>query len=174
MPHHGSITDICRYRKIKFLHMYRISSWRVDIHEISIQKISKTMSKTISHTFSKSNEIKVNIQKKWKVVKNMDGLAQERSNSIANALALIHSYIDLINVSRDPHVMRGDMLYNTINWSPPSTAYMYQGTMSALVQVMVCCLIGAKLLPETMLAYCQLDSWKQISVTFKSKIYHFH
>ena len=35
-------------------------------------------------------------------------------------------------------------------------------------------LLSAKLLPETVLAYCQLDSWEQISVKFESKFYHFH
>ena len=34
---------------------------------------------------------------------------------------------------------------------------------------MDCCLFGTKPLPEPMLAYCQLDSWEQISVTFKSE-----
>ena len=29
-------------------------------------------------------------------------------------------------------------------------------------------------LPEPMLAYCQLDSWKQIPVKFESEFYHFH
>ena len=37
-----------------------------------------------------------------------------------------------------------------------------------LVQVMVCCLFGAKPLPEPRLAYCQLDSLEQISVKFES------
>ena len=43
---------------------------------------------------------------------------------------------------------------------------------SLLIQVMVCRLFGAKPLPEPMLAYCQLDSWEQISV--KSKFCHVH
>ena len=33
--------------------------------------------------------------------------------------------------------------------------------------------IGTKQLPEPMLAYCQLDSWEQISVKFESEFYHF-
>ena len=49
-----------------------------------------------------------------------------------------------------------------------------QWTGLALVQVMACHLFGTKPLPEPMLAYCQLDSWKQISVKFESKFYHFH
>ena len=40
-------------------------------------------------------------------------------------------------------------------------------------QVMTCYLFGAKPLPEPMLAYCQLDSWEQISVKFESEFYHF-
>ena len=55
-----------------------------------------------------------------------------------------------------------------------SAAYMRQWTRSALVQVMACRLFGAKPLPEPMLAYCQLDSWEQISVKFESEFYHFH
>ena len=39
---------------------------------------------------------------------------------------------------------------------------------------MACCLFGAKTSPELMLAYCQLDSWEQISVKFESEFYHFH
>ena len=40
---------------------------------------------------------------------------------------------------------------------------MRQGSGSALVQVKACRLFGAKPLPEPMLAFCQLDSWEQIS-----------
>ena len=58
--------------------------------------------------------------------------------------------------------------------SPPSAAYMRQWTGSAFVQVMACRLFGAKPLSEPMLAICQLDSWKHISVKFKSEFYHFH
>ena len=62
----------------------------------------------------------------------------------------------------------------TLNSSPPSAAYMRQRTESAVVQVIACRLFIAKPLPETMLAYCQLDTWKQISVKFESEFYHFH
>ena len=58
--------------------------------------------------------------------------------------------------------------------SPPIATYMRQWTGSALVQVMACCLFGTKPLPEPMLVYCQLYSWEQISVKFKSEFYHFH
>ena len=51
--------------------------------------------------------------------------------------------------------------------------YMYRWTGSALVQV-TAWHRGAKPLPEPMLAYCQLDSWEQISVKFESEYYHFH
>ena len=57
---------------------------------------------------------------------------------------------------------------------PPSAAYMCQWTGPALVHVMACRLFGAKPLPEPMLAYCELDSWEQISVKFESEFYHFH
>ena len=45
--------------------------------------------------------------------------------------------------------------------SPPSPTYMRQWTVSALVQVMACRLIGAKPLPEQVLTYYQLDTQKQ-------------
>ena len=64
-------------------------------------------------------------------------------------------------------------MYNQINSSPSGAAYMHQWTGSALVEIMASCLFGAKPLPEPMLAYCQLDSWEQISVKFESKFYHF-
>ena len=62
----------------------------------------------------------------------------------------------------------------SINSSSPSAEYMHQWTGSAIVQVMTCQLFGAKPLPETMLAYYQLDSWEQISVKCELKFYHFH
>ena len=61
-----------------------------------------------------------------------------------------------------------------LNSSPPSAAYMRQWTESSLVQVMACRLFGTKPLPEPMLAYCQLDSWEQISVKFELALYHSH
>ena len=62
-----------------------------------------------------------------------------------------------------------------LNSSPPCDAYMRQWIGAALVQVIVCRLLSpAKSLPETILAYCQLDSWNQISVKFESEFYHFH
>ena len=61
-----------------------------------------------------------------------------------------------------------------VNLSPPSAAYMRQWIGSALVQIMAGRLFGTKPLPEPMLAYCQLDSWEQISVNFESELYHFH
>ena len=60
------------------------------------------------------------------------------------------------------------------NSSPPSATYMRQWTGSSLLQVMVCCLFGAKPLPEPMLAYCQFDSLECISVEFEWEFYHFH
>ena len=38
---------------------------------------------------------------------------------------------------------------------------------------MACPLFGAKPLHELMLAYCQLDSWEQISVKFESEFITF-
>ena len=62
----------------------------------------------------------------------------------------------------------------SLNSSPPSAAYMRRWTGLSLVQVMACRLLGAKPLPEPILAYCQLDSWEHISVKFESEFYHFH
>ena len=39
---------------------------------------------------------------------------------------------------------------------------------------MACHLIGAKPSPEPILAYCQLDTWEQISVKFQSELDHSH
>ena len=39
---------------------------------------------------------------------------------------------------------------------------------------MTCRLFDAKSVPEPMLTYCELDSWKQISVKFVFEFYHFH
>ena len=39
---------------------------------------------------------------------------------------------------------------------------------------MACRLFGAKPLPKPILAYCQLDSWEQISVKFQSEYCHLH
>ena len=50
---------------------------------------------------------------------------------------------------------------------------MLQWIVSALVQIMACRLFEAKPLPEPMLAYCQLDSWEQISVKFEFEILSF-
>ena len=61
-----------------------------------------------------------------------------------------------------------------INSSPPSAVYMRQGTGAALVQVMAYRLFGAKPLSEPVLAYCQLDSWEQLSLKSESEFYHFH
>ena len=51
---------------------------------------------------------------------------------------------------------------------------MPQWTGPLLVQVMACRPIGAKPLPEPLLAYCQLYPWEQISLKFESQSYHFH
>ena len=41
--------------------------------------------------------------------------------------------------------------------SPLSATYMRHWSGSSLVHLMACRLLGAKLLPEAMLTYCQLD-----------------
>ena len=52
---------------------------------------------------------------------------------------------------------------------PQGRIYMQQWTVSTLVQVLSCRLLGAKPLPEPMLTYCQLDPWEQTSVKFNLK-----
>ena len=64
--------------------------------------------------------------------------------------------------------------YRPLTHLPASAAYMRLGTGSALAQIMACRLFGAKSLPGPMLWYCQLDTWEQISVKYKSEFYHFH
>ena len=61
-----------------------------------------------------------------------------------------------------------------INSSPPSATYMCHRTGSALVQVMPCCLFGAKPLTEPILNYCQLHPWEQTSVKFDWQYKTFH
>ena len=64
--------------------------------------------------------------------------------------------------------------FRVLTHIPPSAAYLRQWTGSSLVQVMCFRLLGAKPLPEPMLAYCQPDSWEQLSVKFESEFCHFH
>ena len=61
-----------------------------------------------------------------------------------------------------------------INPSSSSTAYMCQWSGSALFQVMACRLFDAKPLPKSVLVYCQLDSFEQLSVKFELEFYYFH
>ena len=55
------------------------------------------------------------------------------------------------------------MSLKMINSSSPSAAYMHQWTGSTTIHLMACRLFSAKPLPEPVLAYCQLDSWEQVS-----------
>ena len=65
-----------------------------------------------------------------------------------------HPYFLAFNQSHNINRVKGQ---HYINSSPLSAEFMRQRTGSTLVQVMVCCLFGAKPLPEPVLAYCQLD-----------------
>ena len=51
----------------------------------------------------------------------------------------------------------------------PCNADMLQWTLSSLVQIMTCHLFRAKLFPELMLIYCQMDLQQCMLVTFKWK-----
>ena len=61
-----------------------------------------------------------------------------------------------------------------LNSCPPSAAYMRYLTRSALIQIKACRLFGARPLSAPIMAYCQLNSWEQISVIFESEFYNFH
>ena len=60
-----------------------------------------------------------------------------------------------------------------VNASPPNAAYMRQCIGSVLIQIMACCLFGARPLPDPVLVYYHLDSLELISVKLKSEFYHF-
>ena len=55
----------------------------------------------------------------------------------------------------------------------PNDAYMRHQTMSSLVQIMACRLLGTKPLSETKLNYCQLHPKEQTSVKLYSKCKYF-
>ena len=67
-------------------------------------------------------------------------------------------------------------LHHTVYFtsSPLSATFVCQWTGSVLLQVMACHLFGAKLSPEPVLAYCQMNPWEQNSVEFKSRYECFH
>ena len=76
---------------------------------------------------------------------------------VSYGLSVVGILVKIDHILIAPHCM-------LMNSSPPSATYMRQWTGSSLVQVVACRLFGAKPLPEPMLAYSQLDSWKYISV----------
>ena len=91
--------------------------------------------------------------------------------------ALFYYDVSKINTSTYFPDSCGRVLANNqklyLNSFPPSAAYMRQGTGSALVQAMACCLFGTKPLPEPMLIFRQLDPCEQTSVKFQSKYFFF-
>ena len=56
----------------------------------------------------------------------------------------------------------------------PSDPYMRQWSIPSLLQIMACCLLGAKSLSEPILPYCQLYPRKHISVKFYLKFKNFY
>ena len=59
------------------------------------------------------------------------------------------------NVNLQVMLPTGQLDYQDVyNSSTPSDTYMRQWTRSALVQVIACCLFGAKPLPKPMLTHC--------------------
>ena len=62
---------------------------------------------------------------------------------------------------------------NKLNSFRPSDAFMHHQARPSLVQMMARHLFGSKPLSEPMLAYCQLNPWEHISVTFELKIQQF-
>ena len=61
----------------------------------------------------------------------------------------------------------------TINSLRPSDAYMHQCHIPTLLQMMACCLAGAKPFSEPMLGYCQLDlkNIVQLNLIRNSKVF---
>ena len=70
-------------------------------------------------------------------------------------------------------VQSGDYFFHQFNTLMQSNAYIRQGTMLPLVQIMACRLFGAKPLSETMLSYCWLDHWVQTLLKRESKSTNF-
>ena len=66
-----------------------------------------------------------------------------------------------------------DSFITILNSSPLGAAYIRQLIGSAKIQIMACCLFGAKPSSKPMLDYCQLDPWEQTSVKFFIKIQKF-
>ena len=62
----------------------------------------------------------------------------------------------------------------SVYWSPPSVAYMRQWIESVLVQIMACCLFGAKTLSKPMMAYYQSDPKEQTPVIYCCQTELFH
>ena len=60
---------------------------------------------------------------------------------------------------------RGQWVNITI-WLMPGNPYMCLWTMSSWIQLMACCLLGSKPLPDSMLIYFKLDLKEQASVKF--------
>ena len=64
--------------------------------------------------------------------------------------------------------------HESINSSRPSDAYIGQGNIPTMLQIVVCRLFGTKPLSEPILPYCQLDIKKHISLKLYLKFKNFH
>ena len=130
-------------------------------HWNSTQNISPIQRKTYMY-FIQTQKFKRSLSSQWETCNN-HWLGTYTKVSLP-IFAMVNWMIG--NISFIPWSIGwlGNISFIWVNSFPPSAAYMHQWTDSSLVQVMACCLIGAKPLPEPMLAYCQLDTWEQIGI----------
>ena len=92
-----------------------------------------------------------------------------------------NNMLDICSPHRRVYTVVGEIAYtywgfcNSVECSSsyPSAAYMRQWIGYTLVPVIICHLFGAKPIPESLLAYCQLDPWEQISMKSWLKFIHF-
>ena len=84
----------------------------------------------------------------------------------------LHQWLTTVNIDYSTPGIHG-LAYKKLLHTPSAT-YKRQWTGQSLVRVMVCRLLGAKPLPEPMLAYYQLDPLEHTSMKFESKYKSFH
>ena len=84
--------------------------------------------------------------------------------SVVELMLPAGSHIKIIQLSK--------LQQTLFNSYPPSVAYMRQWTWSSLIHIIDCHLFGAAPLPKPMPVHCHSDSREQVSVKFKSELYH--
>ena len=99
---------------------------------------------------------------------NPVGVCTEISFNYTGLFSLAFFLGDLLVVSQVT-ILPGITGRSMVNSLRPNDAYMRHQTSTSLVQIMACCLFGAKPLSKPMM-YCQLG---QTSITLYSKFKHF-